>query len=339
MFDKLSNRQNLILKTIIEEYVDSNEPVGSKQLTEKPHLAFSSATIRYDMAYLEEVGLLTKTHTSSGRIPSEEGYRYYVENFVTRNNEVIEQFPLIDQLFNNTSLQKEELLEQAINLVSDMTSYMTVASSTQLEHSKIMKIDLVKISESQAVMLVVTNQGHVENIKLNIPNYSFEDLQLAVTTLDKLLNDKYISDISEILSDEKVKNNIKEYIVYYDDLTDAFTRAFAKFTKEKVYQSNIDPLFNQPEFQDINTVKRLLSTISNGNVLDLVSNEQGLSVRIGQDNQISSINDCTVISIPYQIDNGDSGTIAVIGPTRMEYNKVIPLLEYIANNMSKLFDK
>ncbi len=338
MFE-LSNRQKLILKTIIEEYVDSNEPVGSKQLTEKPHLDFSSATIRYDMAYLEELGLLIKTHTSSGRIPSEEGYRYYVENFVTRNNDVVEQFPLIDQLFNNHSLQKEEVLEQAINLLSDMTSYMTVASSSNIENNKIAKIDLVKISDSQAIMLVVTNQGHVENIKINIPNYSFDDLLIGIQTLDKLLHDKFVSDISSILSNNEVRSKVIDYVNYYDELAEAFTKAFAKFAKEKVYQSNIDPLFNQPEFQDVKTIKRLLSTISNGNVLDLVSNEQGLSVRIGQDNKISTINDCTVISIPYNIDEENNGTIAVIGPTRMEYNKVIPLLEYIANNMSKLFNK
>ncbi|MFI3329989.1 MAG: heat-inducible transcriptional repressor HrcA [bacterium] len=338
MFE-LSSRQKLILRTIIEEYVEFNEPVGSKQLTAKPHLDFSSATIRYDMAYLEELGLLIKTHTSSGRIPSEEGYRYYVEHFVTKNNNVVEQFPLIDQLFNNNNLQKEEVLEQAINLLSDMTSYMTVASSSNLEHNKIAKIDLVKINESQAIMLVVTNQGHVENIKINIPNYSFEDLQFAIQTLDKLLFDKFVCDISTILSNEEVKSKVVDYVNYYDELTEAFTRAFAKFAKEKVYQSNIDPLFNQPEFQDVSTIKRLMSTISNGDVLDLVAQEQGLSVRIGQDNKISTINDCTVISIPYNIDNDNNGTIAVIGPTRMEYNKVIPLLEYIANNMSKLFNK
>ncbi len=339
MFEELSSRQKLILKAIIEEYVDSNEPVGSKQLTEKPYLDFSSATIRYDMAFLEELGLLTKTHTSSGRIPSEIGYRYYVEHLVTRDYDVVEQFPLIDQLFNNENLQKEEVLEQAINLISDMTNYMTVASHNNLEHSKIMKIDLVKISDSQAIMLVVTNQGHVENIKINIPNYSFDDLQNAIQTLDKLLHEQCISDVSTILNNELIKNQIKERVRYFEDLTNAFINAFAKFSKEKVYQSNIDSLFNQPEFQDVGTIKRLLSSISNGNVLDLISENQGLSVKIGQENKISSINDCTVISIPYMINEEDSGTIAVIGPTRMEYKKVIPLLEYIANNMSKLFDK
>ncbi len=337
--DILSNRQKLIMKAIIEEYVDSNEPVGSKQLTEKPYLDFSSATIRYDMAYLEELGLIIKTHTSSGRIPSEEGYRYYVEHLVTRDYDVVEQFPLIDQLFKNESLQKEEVIEQAINLLSDMTSYMTLASSNNLEHNKVKKIDLIQISEIEAIMLVVTNQGHVENIKINIPNYSFDELQQAIQTLDKILRDKFIYDISDILNNKEVKEMLRQCVVYYEDLTNAFTRAFAKFTKEKVYQSNIDSIFNQPEFQDMNTVKRLLTTISNGNVLDLISDEQqGLSVRIGQDNKISTINDCTVISIPYQIGE-ETGNIAVIGPTRMEYKKVIPLLEYIANNMSKLFNK
>ena len=108
----LSNRQKLILKAIIEEYVSSGEPVGSKVLTEKPYLEFSSATIRADMAYLEMLGLLEKTHTSSGRIPSAQGYKYYVEHLVTRDYEVVNHFPLIDRIFNDNSLNKEQMIRK-----------------------------------------------------------------------------------------------------------------------------------------------------------------------------------------------------------------------------------
>ena len=121
----LSNRQKLILKAIIEEYVSTGEPVGSKVLTEKPYLDFSSATIRADMAYLEMIGLLEKTHTSSGRIPSVSGYKYYVEFLVTRDYDVVNHFPLIDRIFNDESLNKEQMIKKSIDLLSDLTNYIS----------------------------------------------------------------------------------------------------------------------------------------------------------------------------------------------------------------------
>lgn len=336
---QLSNRQKLILKAIIEEYVESNEPVGSKVLTAKPYLDFSSATIRYDMAMLEEMGLLEKTHTSSGRIPSELGYRYYVEHLVIRDYDVCEQFPLIDKLFDNQQLKREEVLEGAINLLSELTNYMTVASSSNLDHNRIKKIDLVQISQNEGILLIVTNQGHVENIRISFPVGEFDDLKSAIETLDQLLRDRFICDIEKILNSKEVVNKIEDYMVYQEEILNAFSKAFANFSKEKVFQSGYEAIFGQPEFQDVSKVRKLINTISNNNVFDLITDNTGLSVKIGTENNITNINDCTVISVPYFINDDDSGTIAVIGPTRMEYRKVIPLLEYIANNMSKLFKK
>lgn len=134
----LSDRQKLILKAIIEEYVDSNEPVGSKVLTEKPYLDFSSATIRYDMQDLEEKGYLEKTHTSSGRVPSELGYKYYVENLCTRDDDIVSLYPVIDELFDNKYYTREDACQRAVELLSKMTGLMTImlGSSEKLLHSK-----------------------------------------------------------------------------------------------------------------------------------------------------------------------------------------------------------
>ena len=188
MFEnRLSNRQKLVLKAIIEEYVSSGEPVGSKVLTEKPYLDFSSATLRNDMAYLEEIGLLEKTHTSSGRVPSELGYRYYVEHLVTRDYDVVNQFPLIDKIFNDQSLNKGEMIKKAIDLLSSLTNYMTVASENRFDNTRIAKLDLVQISEYEALLLIVTNQAKVETKQIRIPQMGIKEFKKVIDAFDKAL--------------------------------------------------------------------------------------------------------------------------------------------------------
>mgnify|MGYP003295604828 CR=1 FL=1 len=204
----LSNRQKLILKAIIEEYVSTGEPVGSKILTEKPYLDFSSATIRADMAYLEMLGLLEKTHTSSGRIPSVNGYKYYVEHLVTRDYDVVNHFPLIDKIFNDESLNKDQMIKKAIDLLSDLTNYMTLASESNYEHIKIAKLDLVQISDLEALLLIITSTAKVETRQIRIPKMGFNEFKKVIDAFDKALIGCYVKDVKYILQSENVANII-----------------------------------------------------------------------------------------------------------------------------------
>lgn len=334
----LSNRQKLILKAIIEEYVSSGEPVGSKILTEKPYLEFSSATIRADMAYLEMLGLLEKTHTSSGRIPSVSGYKYYVEHLVTRDYDVVNHFPLIDRIFNDESLNKEEMIKKAIDLLSDLTNYMTLASENNYDRTKIAKLDLVQIAEFEALLLIITNTAKVETRQIRIPKMGFEEFKKVIDAFDKALHNCYISEIKYILKSENVANIISQYIDYQDEILHTFEAAFSSFAQTKTIHSGINTIFEIPEFRDVDKIKEIITAVNNESINSLIAKPtRGLSVRIGQENNISIMNDCSIVSVPYQIGDDEGGMIAVIGPTRMEYSRVIPLLEYIAKNMSKLF--
>ena len=334
----LSNRQKLILKAIIEEYVASGEPVGSKVLTEKPYLDFSSATIRADMAYLEMIGLLEKTHTSSGRVPSELGYKYYVEHLVTRDYDVINHFPLIDKIFQDESLNKEQMIKKAIDLLSNLTNYMTVASESVFDRTKIAKLDLVRITETEALLLIITNAAKVETKQIRIPRMGFNEFKKVIDAFDKALKGCYVKEIKYILQSDNVANIIAQYIDYQDDILRTFELAFNDFSESKTFRSGIDTIFEIPEFRDVDRIREIMNVINDKKINSLISApNHGLSVRIGQENKIQVMNDCAVISVPYQIGDEEGGTIAVIGPTRMEYRRVIPLLEYIANNMSKLF--
>ena len=334
----LSNRQKLILKAIIEEYVSTGEPVGSKVLTEKPYLDFSSATIRADMAYLEMLGLLEKTHTSSGRVPSEAGYKYYVEHLVTRDYDVVNHFPLIDRIFNDESLNKEQMIKKAIDLLSDLTNYMTVASESNYDNIKIAKLDLVQISDFEALLLIITNSAKVETRQIRIPKMGFSELKKVIDAFDKALHNCYVAEIKYILKSEGVANIISQYIDYQDDILRTFEAVFNSFNQTRTIHSGIDTIFEIPEFRDVDKIKEIITAVNNESINSLIAKPtHGLSVRIGQENNLSVMNDCSIISVPYQIGDEEGGMIAVIGPKRMEYNRVIPLLEYIAKNMSKLF--
>lgn len=339
MFEnRLSNRQKLVLKAIIEEYVSSGEPVGSKVLTEKPYLDFSSATLRNDMAYLEEIGLLEKTHTSSGRVPSELGYRYYVEHLVTRDYDVVNQFPLIDKIFNDQSLNKGEMIKKAIDLLSSLTNYMTVASENRFDNTRIAKLDLVQISEYEALLLIVTNQAKVETKQIRIPQMGFKEFKKVIDAFDKALKNSLVREVKYILKSEGVNEIISQYIDYQEEILTTFEKAFNEFNQTNTYRSGIDTIFEIPEFRDVDRIRDIMQAVNDQKIHSiLTAPTTGLSVRIGQENTIRTMTNCTVISVPYQIGDEDAGTIAVIGPTRMEYRRVIPLLEYIANNMSKLF--
>ena len=339
MFEnRLSNRQKLVLKAIIEEYVSSGEPVGSKVLTEKPYLDFSSATLRNDMAYLEEIGLLEKTHTSSGRVPSELGYRYYVEHLVTRDYDVVNQFPLIDKIFNDQSLNKGEMIKKAIDLLSSLTNYMTVASENRFDNTGIAKLDLVQINEYEALLLIVTNQAKVETKQIRIPQMGFKEFKKVIDAFDKALKNSLVREVKYILKSEGVNEIISQYIDYQEEILTTFEKAFNEFNQTNTYRSGIDTIFEIPEFRDVDRIRDIMQAVNDQKIHSiLTAPTTGLSVRIGQENTIRTMTNCTVISVPYQIGDEDAGTIAVIGPTRMEYRRVIPLLEYIANNMSKLF--
>lgn len=290
------------------------------------------------MAYLEMLGLLEKTHTSSGRIPSVSGYKYYVEHLVTRDYEVVNDFHLIDKIFNDETLNKEQMIKKAIDLLSDLTNYMTLASKNNYKHIRIAKLDLVQISDFDALLLIITSTAKVETRQIKIPKMGFAEFKKVIDAFDKALHNCYVSEIKYILKSENVANIISQYIDYQDEILRTFEVAFSSLNQTKTFHSGIDTIFEIPEFRDVDKIKEIITAVNNESIKSLIATPtRGLSVRIGHENNISVMNDCSIVSVPYQIGDDEAGMIAVIGPTRMEYSRVIPLLEYIAKNMSKLF--
>ena len=334
----LTNRQKLILKAIIDLHSEDGTPVGSKALTNLPYLDFSSATIRYDMAVLEELGYLEKTHTSSGRVPSKLGYKYYIENLVTRDQTVSEMFPVIDEIFTKNRHTKSVAVEQALNLLSKLTNYTAMALGPDIETSRIKKIDFIPLTEHEAVLLIVTDRGHVQHQSISLDDkITNNDLKEVIGTLDELLKNRYLKEAIEVLKSEFSVNQIDQFMMYQAEIVNSFIQAFAKFASDNFYLTGMTNVFDQPEFNNINQIKKLIDMLDRRQIIKLLGGNEGLSIQFGSETQLLPLENMTMVSVPYHISDEEMGQIAILGPSRMAYNKIIPLLEYIAANIAKLY--
>ncbi|PKL00788.1 MAG: heat-inducible transcription repressor HrcA [Tenericutes bacterium HGW-Tenericutes-1] len=334
----LNERQELVLKLIVEEYVRTAEPVGSRSLSK--HMDVSPATIRNEMSDLEELGFLEKTHTSSGRIPSEKGYRYYIETILKNLENEGDSFSEFDSLFENREIEREDVIKEAINLLSQATNCTAIALGPNAYNSRVKKVQLIPLKATLALILVITNLGYVESKQISISeDMEISELAKVIDLLNEILVDTPISQVSEKLHYEIQHQHIKELLKYRETIVDSFIEAFSKFAQSRYYLTGQSNMLYQPEFNDISKLREFLNTIENNEIFKIVeTNADGISVKIGKENTMTSMQDCTVVSANYETNEGDHGTISLVGPTRMEYRKVIPLIRYIAKHLSKLYE-
>ena len=334
----LSTRQKLVLKAIVEEYVRTNEPVGSRTISKLDYLAFSPATLRNDMADLEDMGYLEKTHTSSGRVPSVQGYHFYVEEILKDRDLEEMSFPMIDDIFRRRDLTREQAISESMNLVTQLTNYASLVLGSTAESERIKKLQFVGLQGQFALIIMITSSGHVESKKIIIPEgLSISEVEKVVNILDELLHNCLISEINTKISEELKNEDIMEFMAYREDLVRAIVASFQDMVQDKYQFSGQSNFLNQPEFQDIEKVKELFEAIEKKEILKVIDLESdGITIRIGNENEIKALQNCTVITVPYESKNGERGAISILGPTRMEYSKIIPLLEYIVKNINKI---
>lgn len=335
----LTERQIQILITIIEEFVKTAEPVGSRTLSKMEHIPFSSATIRNEMADLEELGFLEKTHTSSGRIPSEKGYRFYVD-YISEHQSFDQSLELspINELFKTKNIERDETIKEAVQLLSDLTNYTSIALGPSGYTARVKKFQFVPLTNHNGVLIMITDKGHVESRNIYLPeNINIKELEKVIALMNETLIDNLVEEIPYKLNFE-LKPYFRQFMDYHEMLIDSILNALSTVVSDQYFLSGKSNIFQQPEFQDIHQLQKLMLALDNMEMLKVIQkNSNGLQVRIGHENRIDAMKNCTVITVPYQISDEEQGTIAVVGPTRMEYSKVIPLIEYIASNLSKLY--
>ena len=328
----IGTRQKEVFKEIVEEYIKSARPIGSKALCKK--FKCSSATIRNDMAELENLGYLEKTHISSGRIPSETGYRYYVDNIMEPKKISGEDMLKLQTIFSNNSLDINDAISKSLEIISDITNYTSVILGKDAKDNCLTKVEVIPISGRQIVAILITDKGHVENKTINF----LEDVELSeIAKTTELLNKMLVgTPIDEVPSklEFDIKPVIRNYEKNYEMVYNAFYSALSNFTNERdVKFTGKTNILKQPEFNTVDDVKNIISKFESKDVVSKIeeTNDE-VKVYIGKESEIDD--NVTIVKTKYHA-GGKEGTIAVIGPKRMEYERVVNMLEYIKENIEK----
>lgn len=323
----LNNRQKELLKLIVENYIQTVKPVGSKSLVKK--LKCSSATIRNDMAYLEGLGYLEKTHTSSGRVPSEEGYKYYVDNLMKPKEITGDDVLKLQTILNNRDLSLSDAIVKCMEIISDITSYTSIVLGKESANNTLKQVSIIPIDERKIVAVVVTNTGHVENKSTTIPeNISLDELVKTSDLINKSLIGTKLSEISAKLEYE-IKPIIAKRVKQYESIMNFFYEAFNDFTVKQsdVFFGGKTNILKQPEYDEPDKIKNMISKLENIDLIKKIeTSDEKINIYIGEENEFDP--NVTVIKTSYNVD-GEEGTIAIIGPKRMEYDKVVTLLNYL----------
>ncbi|MBO4219013.1 MAG: heat-inducible transcription repressor HrcA [Erysipelotrichaceae bacterium] len=321
----LTERQQQLLKAIVEEFIKTAEPVGSKTLVERYGLNYSSATIRNEMNYLEQQGLLEKTHTSSGRVPSTEGYRYYVENMLSGRLDESEKNQIANYYRN---LPLDEVIQTSCDVLSNMTNLTSLVLGPDANRQTLAHIRLFPLDDTSAVAVFITDQGHTENKTFHFEDsVSVEDIQNCTNILNDRLCGTPINEIVEKLNE--IKPILAHAVKRHETLFNAFMQAFVRFASDNVYYSGASNMLYQPEFADLEKMKGLMRMLEDSSTWrSLESSGNALKIAAPEGNgELVWLDDMAVVSRHFNIGN-EEGRLMVVGPSRMNYDRILSLLDF-----------
>lgn len=329
----MDERQSNLLKEIVESYIKTVKPVGSQALCKKFKL--SSATIRNEMAALERLGYLEKNHISSGRIPSEKGYKYYVANLMKPKELNGEDMLKLQTIFHNQTLQINDAITKCMEIIAELTNYTSVVLGKSSSDNNLQQVNIIPLENNQIIALVCTNKGIVENKKFRIPDNIFmEELVKTCEIINKMLIGTPIDEVSQRLEYD-VKPIISKTIKQYEAVYGIFYDAFSDFahSSQNVFFSGKTNILKQPEYDNIDEIKKIIGKFEDESLVRKIEEDgEGVNVYIGEESDFDP--NVTIIKSKYNI-NGEEGTIAIVGPKRMQYDRVIGLLEYINKELSE----
>ncbi|MEB2291024.1 heat-inducible transcriptional repressor HrcA [Priestia megaterium] len=334
----LTDRQLLILQVIIDDFIRSAQPVGSRTLSKKEEFNFSSATIRNEMSDLEELGFIEKTHTSSGRVPSEKGYRYYVDHLVSPQHLKASDVSTVRSVFAERIVELEQLVQKSAQILSDLTSLTSIVLGPKAVSHKLKQLQILPLTAQSAVAIIVTDTGHVESRTITLPSsIQPSDIEKMVNILNEKLIGVRITDLHDKMYKE-VAMLLKSHIQGYEQTMDILNDALKLNMNGKLVVGGKTNMFAQPEFHDLNKIRGLFNIIEHEQQFYklLSPNEAGIHVKIGHENKLNEMVGCSLITASYSFGHEQLGTIAILGPTRMEYARVISLLTLLSSDMSQV---
>lgn len=337
---ELSKRQLQILQAVIDDYVQNAEPVGSRSISKKCGLGVSPATIRNEMADLEEMGYLTHPHTSAGRIPSDKGYRLYVNNLMRKKSLTPKEKRAISDRLSASRDEFDATIKHAAELLSEITHLASFAMTPAGNQDRLKFIKLLPVDERTIILMIVANSGSVTNstLRLNTP-YRAETLELLSKTMTVHYKDRTIDEVLKAAIIEDVGADIESMGLLSGNVMPGFMRTLEDMLNVNLYMEGLTNIFNIPEYSSIDKAKAFLELFNSKEEFtrNMLKRGEGVIVTIGEENMEDSMKDCSLITATYHVDGKLVGKIGVIGPTRMRYDEVTSIMEYLTNNLSESF--
>lgn len=341
---ELSDRKKAILQAIIEDYITTAEPVGSRNIAKNHDLGLSAATIRNEMADLEEMGYLDKPHTSAGRIPSEVGYRFYVDSLMRRYSMTMEEISSLQHSMDRKYTQLENVISEISDIISRATNYPAIVEMPQATKSRLKNIKMILIERGSVMIVVVTDAGVVRNKHLKVSSEIDYDV---IDTISEFLSTQLTGLSSDDFTAARIML-IYEAIAGYGD----FLKTVIEFVLEclgdsqnRVYVGGASNILNNPEFENIEKAKEFLSFIDSrenvSKMLHLPSSEntENISIKIGSETGVEEMRDTSLVVANYSVGGRLHGKIGIIGPKRMDYARVISSLELINDKLSEILGR
>ena len=343
MEKELDERKQKILKAIIQTYLETGEPVGSRTISKYTDLNLSSATIRNEMSDLEDMGYILQPHTSAGRIPSDKGYRLYVDALMKEKEEEVSE---IKELMIQKTDRMEKVLKQVVKILASNTNYATMITGPSYHHTKVKFIQLSRVSVDQLLAVIVVEGNVIKNTMLHVEQAPDEETMLKLNILlNTHLNGKTLDEINlGMIANMKQQAGIHSVMV--GEIIDAVAEAIQADEDLQIYTSGTNNILKYPELADKEKAGELITAFEEKKALNQIvqetladENSTGIQVYIGNESPVQTMRDCSVVTATYELGEGMKGTVGIIGPKRMDYDKVVGILKNLMNQLETLYKK
>ncbi len=335
----LTDRKLLILQAIIDDYILTGIPVGSRTLSKREDIKFSSATIRNEMADLEEEGYLEQPHTSAGRLPSDKAYRLYVDTLMRTSRLSENEIRYIRGYFSDKMGEIESAINNTAKVLSDITNLTSVVMTPQISKVKLNRIQLVKLSGHRALLVIVFNTGHLKDVMIHVP----EDMDSSyLDMISNMLSERIrgltlpqaMSEINKIMN-----GDLAVHRQFIENILTAVRSKSAEQAGNQLILGGTQNIFNHPEYRDVEKARSFLKLMETKEPLYNMlsrSTDMEFTIRIGKENEIDELKDMSVITATYRVGDTNLGSFGVIGPTRMNYAKVLSVMNLVGASINEL---
>ena len=334
----MDERKFMILQAIIDDYITTAVPVGSRTISRKSGVGYSPATIRNEMSDLEELGYLAQPHTSAGRVPSYKAYRLYVDQLLNVAKLPMEERERMNSFLTNRTDQVEALIRRAAAVISDATHYTSVIVSPQLNTLRIRNLQMVPVSDTLALMVIVTNAGIVKDTVIRVPEGISPDVLYEISKmLTEQLADKPIEQVRQLFAE--IIRDMGDHRRLLAEAMQVIEDKMARTDYSDVIIGGGANMLSYPEYQDIAKAQNFLSVLESRDKLKsalATGNGMEVTIRIGPENSLPELSDCSILTATYHAGGQSKGTLGIIGPTRMNYSRAISVLRYMGMALSEL---